>query len=163
MFSHTDETILKYTDMKKLALLSAAFLLSISLISAQPGKGIKDGNKYPNQHKTSLQSLNLNGDQKESIRDLRLDFSKNTLDTKNELRELSSKYRTLTSGENQNLDQIDKNIEQRQELRTKLMKEKVRMQMDVRKVLTEDQRIILDSKQGMKQGHKAMGPKRRNT
>ena len=61
------------------------------------------------------------------MKDLKLEFAKNTLDSKNELRELTAEYRTLMSGDNQDLKAIDKNIENRQQVKTVIMKEKSRL------------------------------------
>jgi Spy/CpxP family protein refolding chaperone len=140
--------------MKKLVLFTAAIFLSFSILSAQQGRSDNRRQNLQVHHKLHMNALNLNDDQKENIKDLRLEFSKKTLNERNELRELSARYRTLTSGENLNLDAIDKNIEKRQALKTELMKQKARLNLEIRKLLTEEQRIKLDSRP-----HKGQGPK----
>ena len=147
--------------MKKLVIITTALFLSFSILSGQQGKVERRGQNNGKHHKAHMHALNLSDEQKENIRELRLEFSKNTLDQRNEIRELNAKYKTLISGENQNLGEIDQNIEKRQALKTSLMKEKVRLNMDIRKILSEEQKIILDTRPGKAHEPKKMHPENR--
>lgn len=144
--------------MKKIVLVSIAVIFSLSFVSAQNPERMRNQHRdFHRQEIRKFAQLDLSEEQNDQIKSLRLEFSSNTLDLRNELRELNAHYRTLMSGSNQDLGKIDSNIEKRQDLRASIAKEKARLQLEIRKVLTEEQRIIMDSHRKGRPGH---GPHR---
>lgn len=149
--------------MKKTILFTTALIYSLSILSAQPRNANRNFQKPGQgfQGKSPI-ALSLTDEQKEQLKDLRLQHIKNTLEIKNELGVLVAEYKGLTTGDNQSLKEIDKNIDERQSLRSDLMKMNSGNRLEVRGLLTEEQKIIFDSRKSNRKHFKGNQKTRRN-
>jgi Spy/CpxP family protein refolding chaperone len=82
--------------------------------------------------------------QKEQVEQLRTEHLKVMLSLQNQLQEKMAQLRTLSTAEKVNMNDINKKIEEIGQLKIKLMKERVAHRQDIRKLLTEEQRVIFD-------------------
>ena len=145
--------------MRKAILFTTALIFSLSILSAQPRNGKGDfRSQGQNFEGRSQMALNLTDEQEEAIKESRLQHAKKTLKIKNELGVLAAERRGLSTGDNQDLNDIDKNIDKMQELRSGLMKMNARHRLEVRDVLTDEQKIMFDTRQT--RGHKQSMGKR---
>lgn len=137
-----------------------AILLSLVIIGvSQPYNGNR-GNQSQNQQKCvkspehrgerMAELLDLTDQQKEQFKALRLDHQKAMLPMKNELNELNAKLKTLSTAENADMKAINSQIDKIGSLKTKMMKSKAAHKQEMRKILTEEQRIMFDSHKGRK-------------
>ena len=104
-------------------------------------------------HSQGGQMMNLPGltdEQRTQIRDIMLNTRKEMLPIQNELREKQAQLRTLTTGDNIDMETANTVIEEIGALRTKMMKNRIASRQEVRNLLTEEQRIIFDSRTPMK-------------
>jgi len=92
----------------------------------------------------------LTDEQRTQIRDIMLNTRKEMLPIQNELREKQAQLRTLTTGENIDMDAANTVIEEIGALRTEMMKNRIASRQEIRNLLTEEQRIIFDSHTPMK-------------
>ncbi|MCT4639016.1 MAG: Spy/CpxP family protein refolding chaperone [Bacteroidales bacterium] len=101
--------------------------------------------------------LNLTDQQKEDIKKLRLEHIKDMTPLKNKLNENRAKHRTLMSADKVDMNAINKNIDEFTSIKNKMMKLKAKHKQSVRKLLTEEQRIMFDSKAGKMHHRKGRG------
>ena len=92
---------------------------------------------------------NLTDDQKQKIDQFDLTFAKNTLQTRNNIREKEAHLRTLVTQDNANVDEINKLIDDIGNLKTTIRKERVATDLKIRGLLTDDQKVIFDTHHGM--------------
>lgn len=92
----------------------------------------------------------LTDEQRTQIRNIMLNTRKEMLPIQNELREKQAQLRTLTTGENIDMEAANTVIEEIGALRTKMMKNRITSRQEIRNLLTEEQRIIFDSRTPMK-------------
>lgn len=107
--------------------------------SGQPGQGL-------------INLLNLTEDQQTKLKELQLAHQKKVLPIKNAIAEKKAKLRTLETADNADMKAINALIDDISNQRSQLMKERANMQQDIRKMLTDEQRIIFDSHQGFGRG-----------
>ncbi len=86
----------------------------------------------------------LTEEQEKAIRELRLDQMESNTHHRNKMDELRVSKRNLITGTTEG--DVDQVIDEMTELRNTRMKENVRHRENVRDLLTEDQRVIFDSK-----------------
>lgn len=104
-------------------------------------------------HRQGGQMMNLpdlTDEQRTQIRNIMLNTRKEMLPIQNELREKQAQLRTLTTGENIDMEAANTVIEEIGALRTKMMKNRITSRQEIRNLLTEEQRIIFDSRTPMK-------------
>lgn len=92
-----------------------------------------------------LLKLELTDEQKEKMADLRLQSQKETLSYKNVIREKKAKMRTLSTGENYDVNELNKLVDEISDLEASVKKVMVKNRGEMRALLTEDQKIIFDS------------------
>ena len=147
----------------KLLVLAAAIIATGNLALAQRG----DGPRQQRHHMSSdgqgmrwermAEHLDLTDAQQEQIKTLRLSFQEETLPLKNELREKKARMQTLTTAKDANMKGINQLADEMGALRTNLMKKHLAHQQEVRKVLTDEQRIIFDSHHHKRHGRMRRG------
>lgn len=102
--------------------------------------------------------IEFSDQQKEQIKESKIEFAKATKDLKNELNELRAKQRTLMSAEKPDLKAINANIDKASDLKNQLRKEQVAMKLDMNSVLTDDQKVMMANRpmrnKGMRQAGK---------
>lgn len=90
----------------------------------------------------------LTDEQKEQIRNIRLENRSAMLPYRNQINEKRARLQTLTTGDQQDLDAANQVVEEIGVLRTEMMKQRLANRVKVRDVLTEEQRVIFDSHPG---------------
>lgn len=88
---------------------------------------------------------NLTEEQQEQIKAFRLDHAKTTLPIRNQVNELEAKLKTLTSADELNKNEVGRVIDNLSDLKAELMKQRVAHMEDVKSVLTEEQKVVLNN------------------
>ena len=96
---------------------------------------------------------NLTEEQKEQMKTAKINLQRETLPIKNALAEKKARLQTLKTTEGSSAKDINKVIDEIGALQTKMMKARTAHQMEVKKFLTEEQRLFLDSHAGNKKKH----------
>lgn len=128
----------------------AAMLFTIS-VSAQRPQRQNDVRSWDrerterNARPGNMRSNLFTDEQKETIKEMRTEIASTVKPLMNELGELEAKQRTLTTGENPDLDAIYKNIESISEVKTEIAKLRAKHNQDIRNILTEEQLLRFDS------------------
>jgi len=144
--------------MKKVTAILSMIIVSVLLISgslsAQKGNmnGMK-GNKnmmYSNYQKNSFQNIpNITDEQKTQLKTKRTAMMKEVLPLRNSLKEKMAHLNTLSSATEVNMKAINKQIESIGKDKVAIMKIRAKFRQEVRKVLTDDQRIYFDMHNNM--------------
>ncbi len=96
--------------------------------------------------------------QQEKIKQLRLDHQQEALLLRNQMGELKAKLRTLETAEKTDLGAINSTIDQIGKVQNQMHKKRAAHKQEVRKVLTDEQRVIFDSRAGkMRKGKMRRG------
>ncbi len=139
---------MKNTKIKTNLVLVAALLLSINLgVMAQQGNGRGNGSGFQNWN--NCENIpDLTEDQQSQIKTLRTAHWKDMQNFRNELGEKRARMQTLRTADKVNMDEINDLIEEMGTIRTNKQKNSVAHHMDVRKLLTDDQKVYFDSRSG---------------
>lgn len=136
--------------------LALVMLVSLSA-NAQQGKQnqLKAGTQVSNQKNCTQNgkkgfNLDLSEEQKTQMETLRFSLQKSMLPLKNELGEKKAKMKTLSTAEKADMKAINTLIDEMGAIKTQMAKQKASHKQEVRKILTEEQRIIFDSHKGRK-------------
>ncbi len=154
---------MRYTNFKQVILIMIAFALFAGNVFAQPG-GMKDKPFHSPKQDHFPKIPDLSEEQKEQIKKLKTDHLKAVLPLKNQMREKEAHLQTLSTGENVNMELVNKTIEEIGEIRTQLMKNKAAHRQQIRNLLSEEQRLFFDSRpqrKGMRQGTCGKHPQER--
>ena len=133
------------TNYFKLFILTLIFssLLIASSLAQPPGK--RSGS-HPGMEERILDRIpDITEKQKEQIKEIRTDHMKEVLPLRNQVREKEAHLQTISTGENVNLEKVNKTIEEISALKMNMAKKRAAHRQEIRKVLTEDQRVIFDS------------------
>jgi Spy/CpxP family protein refolding chaperone len=101
----------------------------------------------------------LTEQQHEQMKSMRTEHMKEMQSLRNQMAEKKARLRTLSTADKVKMAEINKVIEDMGEMRTQMMKMREQHRQDIRKMLTDDQRIFFDTHQPMHQKgphHKAM-------
>ena len=101
----------------------------------------------------------LTDDQRTELKKFRLDMQKKMLPLRNQLGENRAKMRTLTTAESADMKAINKLIDGNAAISAKIMKVRAENHQNIRGMLTEEQRIVFDSKGssfGFRERHRGM-------
>lgn len=97
----------------------------------------------------------LTDEQKESMKQLRLETEKEIKPLRNQLREAMAKQQTLTTADNADLKAINANIDKMAKVKAEMQKVKAKQHQAFRSQLSEEQLIQFDSRKNkMRQGMK---------
>ena len=133
--------------MKKIILFTTALFLGFSILSAQPGANrMKGQDQKPGFSQKSNLKSNFSEEQLAQMKELKLEHAKNSLEIKNDLKVLTAEYNGMMTGDNQDLNAINKKIDQIQELKTQLFKMNAKHKLEIRNLMTEEQKIQFDSR-----------------
>jgi Spy/CpxP family protein refolding chaperone len=88
----------------------------------------------------------LTDDQRAKMKEYRLDMQKKMLPLMNQMGENKARMRTLSTAESVDMKAIYKLIDGKAGIMAKMMKIRAENRQNVRKMLTEEQRIVFDSK-----------------
>lgn len=123
---------------------------------AQRGKGSNDLLMDSIKHERGIP--NLTADQKAKIEILRVKHIKEVTPLRNELAEKRAHLKTLESVEKPDKDAINKTIDEISTLQGKLMKMRANHRIEVASNLTDEQKVVFNSRQGkMKNGKRGHG------
>jgi Spy/CpxP family protein refolding chaperone len=90
----------------------------------------------------------LTDNQMKELQRIKMEHMKEVMPLKNELDEKEAHLRTLATAANPDINAIYAEIEKIGLIRTDLQKKKAKMEQDIRKVLTEEQRLFFDMHSG---------------
>ena len=132
--------------VKGVMALTLMFMV-INVANAQQGQRNGHRQGHGNGHGFgSAQGLNLTEDQQAQMKSLRLKLQQEMLPIRNKLGENKARFRTLSTAENADMKAINKLIEGNSQLTASMAKLRAANHQAVRKLLTEEQRIIFDSR-----------------
>ena len=142
--------------MKTRLLIVVALFAFTTILTAQTPQGnpaMKSGAKVMGkplneQQKAPLQFLNLTDVQKEALKNNAMEMHKKTQPIRNELREAEVHQRTLMTAEKPDIKAINKNIERIGELKVEIAKITAAQRLEMRALLTDEQRMKLDMHRG---------------
>ena len=121
-------------------------MLANSVAYGQRGRGIREERPQPQQRQVCLALENLTPQQEEQIRQLRTAQLEKRLQFRNQMDELRVRKRSLQTQANPDMNAIDRVIDQMADLRTTMMKDAAAHHQQIRSLLTDEQRIIFDSR-----------------
>ena len=104
----------------------------------------------------------LSDDQKQKMKSIDISHQKDVLQLKNQIDEKRSHLRTLETADNADMTAIDKTIDEISAFDADMMKKCAAHKQSIRAILTTEQRIHFDSKEG-KMGMKENGKKMHKT
>jgi Spy/CpxP family protein refolding chaperone len=114
--------------------------ISIDLSAQRPGRGM-------NQQRGICQNLpDLTEKQQEEIKDLRLQMQEKSTSHRAKMDELRAKKRSLSLEENPNMNAINSVIDEMSAKQTQHIKDVEQHRQDIRKLLTDEQRVVFDSR-----------------
>ena len=132
--------------MKVLNLFPALLLLISLSISAYGQPAERGFDKKGLKQRQGLNLPDLSEEQKEQIKGLRTTTKKDMLDNRNQVGELKAKLRTLQTADKPDMNKINSTIEKISVIKTDMAKKKAAHHQDIRSILTEEQRVIFDSR-----------------
>jgi Spy/CpxP family protein refolding chaperone len=152
--------------LKKVAMTLTMMVMVISVVNAQEGPQQKQGREYGQRagerKEVRMDGLNLTDEQQEQMRSMKIKTQKDLLPIKNQLGENKAKMRTLSTVDNVDLKAINKLIDESSKLEASMTKLQMANHQEVRKLLTDEQRVMFDSRdfrrgrngQSNNQGHR---------
>ncbi|MBN1652112.1 MAG: Spy/CpxP family protein refolding chaperone [Bacteroidales bacterium] len=108
-----------------------------------PGQGFNQGNPGAN-----CAFLNLSDEQQAKVTDLRLALTEKNLPLRNQLGEMRAKMQSLRVGDNQDFKAISKLIDEMSAVQAQVRKNAAEHRLAVRALLTDDQKVLFDARQG---------------
>lgn len=134
--------------MKTVKIIIVAGLITlINSVYAQPReqyRGERNGQREFREQRSA--GLDLSSEQQAKADELRLNMQKAALPIRNKLGENRAKMRTLTTADNPDMKAINKLIDENAGLRAELAKLRAANHQAFRKMLSEEQRVKLDSR-----------------
>lgn len=126
----------------------AIFIFSVDAYAQPENRGSRKDRKEmfakrQQQFKNQRESF-FTEEQKETIKQMRLETAQKVKPLKNELRELHARQQTLTTAENADLKDIHKNIEKISAVKTEMAKIQATHLQEIRKMLSEEQLLKFD-------------------
>ncbi|MCD4736713.1 MAG: Spy/CpxP family protein refolding chaperone [Bacteroidales bacterium] len=139
---------MKNTKMRTNLVMVAALLLSLNLgVMAQQGNGWGNGQGW--QKGDFCGNIpDLTEDQQSKIQTLRTAHWKEMQTLRNDLGEKRARLQTLQTADNVNMNEINNVIEEMGTIRTNKQKSAIAHRLDVRNLLTDDQKVYFDSRAG---------------
>ncbi|MFC2086213.1 Spy/CpxP family protein refolding chaperone [Bacteroidota bacterium] len=141
---------MKTLKIKNILIAFTILLMAGLQINAQEKNTDQDHPRFDKIH----QKLDLTEDQATKIEALKTEHMKELLQSKNTLNELKAKQQTLASADKADMKAINANIDEITSVENKMMKLQAKHHQDVRALLTDKQRVIIDSHGfGREHGH----------
>jgi len=142
--------------------IAALLLVAGSVFAQQPGMHEqgpgREGMHGCRMSKHKRMMPDLTEEQQEKIKALRVKHMEALKPLRNELGEKKARLRTLTTSDKVNMSEINKVIEDIGRMKTEMMKLKEQHRQEVRRLLTDEQRVMFDAHQPMHDGprHESM-------
>ncbi|MFP8489235.1 Spy/CpxP family protein refolding chaperone [Gracilimonas sp. Q87] len=156
-------------NILKISVLSALLIgLTVDVSAQQRNKMQKNANgdcqgqimnradRQGQNMQRMMTQLNLTDDQKAKVEEIHLNGQKGMIPLRNNMQKKNAKLRTLKMSDNYDEDAVNALIEEIGELRTAMMAMRTGHQQQIRKILTEEQRIKFDTMQ-QKRGPRQQG------
>ncbi|MBN1651911.1 MAG: Spy/CpxP family protein refolding chaperone [Bacteroidales bacterium] len=123
------------------------------------GQGMMQGGQcfYMGGQMPNCSYLNLTDEQQTKIQALRLELTEKNLPLKNELGEMSAKMKTLQTGNDQDMKAISKLIDDMSKVQAQIRKNVAEHRIEVRALLTDEQKVLFDAHQGRGMGKGVRG------
>ena len=99
-------------------------------------------------HKKSVFQNFFTEEQRETMKNMRMETAKKVKPLRNELRELMAHQKTLTTADNADLKDINKNIDKLSDVKAKIAKLSAAQHQQVRSLLTDEQLMRFDYMKG---------------
>ncbi len=142
--------------MKKSGII-ATMMIAVMMLASVATFAQGDGNGRHRGLKADAGLCNklpdLTDDQKDQIQALRVEHKKVALENRNQLAVLKAELKVLTTAENADMKGINKKADEIGTLKTKMAKQRLAHHQEVRKLLTEEQRLVFDTKMQHHRGH----------
>ena len=91
---------------------------------------------------------NLSDDQKEEIKAIMLANREKIMPLQNQLNEKRARLKTLRTSDEVNMDAINEVVDEMSDLRSEIMKQRLSSEQQIRELLTDEQRVVFDSRRG---------------
>ncbi len=147
---------MKSSKLNVLSLMAAVILMSFSYQanSQMNGKGQGPGWNQKNMQGMHCNLPNLTEDQQNKMNKMRTANMKEMLQFRNTMAEKKAHLNTLRTADKADMNAINKLIDEMGAMKITMMKKREAHRQEVRKILTEEQRVIFDSRggQGFKGG-----------
>ena len=147
--------------MKRLVKVTMAITLMLMVINvANAQQGQRNGYRQGSGNGQGFgleQGLNLTEDQQTQIKSMRLKMQQEMLPVRNKIGENRAKLRTLSTVENADMKAINKVIDSNSQLTATLTKLRAANRQAVRSLLTEEQRIMFDSRDFSQRERRSQG------
>lgn len=138
---------MKTQKIKKVSvIIIAVLMIAGSNLYAQQGRNYARQGQNMDQKQLCQMIPNLTEDQESKIESLRLENMKEMTAFRNQVNELMAKKQTFMTSENSDSKEINAVIDQMTDIHNKMMKASAKHHQDVRNLLTDDQKIIFDSR-----------------
>ncbi len=138
--------------MKTRNLTILAVLLFVSGSIFAQGQNSKQGNKGDR----FMNIPDLTETQKTKLTEMRAANMKEMLPLKNELQEKKAHLNTISTGDNVNMNDVNKTLDEMGAIKTNMAKKRAAHRQEVRKILTDDQRVFFDMRAGQKRNKHMM-------
>ena len=137
----------------KIVLPVAALLLVVTSAFAQmpemkPEHGDKEGCRM-GRGEHMMMIPGLTEQQLEQMKSMRVEHMKEMQSLRNQMAEKKARLRTLSTVDKVNMTDINKVIDEMGEMKTQMMKMREQHRQNIRKMLTDEQRVFFDSHQPM--------------
>ena len=144
---------LKYSIFA-LALLLCAASLNVMAQNEQEDEERKEHRRNWRSHRGAADRQErifnipgLSDEQKEQIKQVRLEIQKEVLPLRNDMREKRARLNTLSTAEKADMNAINRVVEDIGDLQTEIIKKREMGRQQVRNLLNEEQRLFFDSHQ----------------
>ncbi|MCF6240337.1 MAG: Spy/CpxP family protein refolding chaperone [Bacteroidales bacterium] len=134
---------MKTIKFKLLTVILAVFMLSPAYSNAQNNNQRANNGKMKACKEFAIPDLTP--EQQTKLKELHTAHMKEMTSIKNQLQEKKAHLKTLRTSDNPNMNEIDKTIDEITALTGKMMKQRERMIQDIRKELTEEQKVYFDA------------------
>jgi Spy/CpxP family protein refolding chaperone len=126
-------------------MMGLAFVLIAASLQAQPGSGYHRGAGGKGYPLHTLAIPDLTDEQEQKISALRTSHQKEVLNLRLDLDIKAATLQKIKSAENPDMSLINKTIDEMGVIHTEIQKKKTAHEFAIRKLLTEEQRVVWDS------------------
>ncbi|MGC9375221.1 MAG: Spy/CpxP family protein refolding chaperone [Bacteroidales bacterium] len=146
---------MKTKNVKRTTVLMLAFImLAGTQLFAQRGRNLRNDVNRPYQNRQTCWRIpDLTEAQQTKIESLRIEHWKEMNNYRNQMNELRARKRTLNTTDKTDLKEINSVIDRMTEVHNKMMKASAKHRQDVRKQLTDEQKVYFDSMSGRGRGY----------
>lgn len=136
------------------------FLFLAGSVFAQGKKGNMNRQGGMNKANSFMNIPDLTDAQKTQLKDMRTANMKKMMPLRNELSEKQAHLKTVSAGDNVNMSEVNKTLEEISAIKLKIAKNRAAQRQEIRKILTDDQKVYFDMHAGNKMKKGMKGKKR---